>query len=82
MDGGKIKWSRSLESKIIGDISQIDAYKNNKYQMLKEVYPTSSAKDHYCKYKNIWNQLKKNADRKNNDLNNTINQNNGIKPVT
>lgn len=27
--------------------------KNNKYQMLKEVYPTSSAKDHYCKYKNI-----------------------------
>jgi hypothetical protein len=27
--------------------------KNNKYQMLKEVYPTFSAKDHYCKYKNI-----------------------------
>ena len=32
--GGKIKWSRSLESKILGDISQIDAYKNNKYQMV------------------------------------------------
>ncbi len=27
--------------------------KNNKYQMLKEVYPTKSAKDHYCKYKDI-----------------------------
>ena len=32
--GGKIKWSRNLEGKIIGDISQIDAYKNNKYQMV------------------------------------------------
>lgn len=27
--------------------------KNNKYQMLKEVYPTQSAKDHYCKYKDV-----------------------------
>jgi mannosyltransferase OCH1-like enzyme len=26
---------------------------NNKYQMLKEVYPTKSDKDHYCKYNNI-----------------------------
>ena len=32
--GGKIKWSRNLEDKIIGDISQIDAYKNDKYQMV------------------------------------------------
>ena len=31
---GKIKWSKSLSSPIIGKIKQIDAYKNNKYQMV------------------------------------------------
>ena len=39
---GKIKWSKSLSSPIIGKIKQIDAYKNNKYQMIfntqKEVH--------------------------------------------
>ena len=32
--GGKVKWSRNLEGKILGDISQIDSYQNNKYQMV------------------------------------------------
>lgn len=32
--GGKIKWSMKLESKIMGDIKQVDAYKNNKFQMV------------------------------------------------
>ena len=32
--GGKVKWSRNLEGKILGGISQIDAYQNNKYQMV------------------------------------------------
>ena len=31
---GKIKWTKTLTSPIIGGISQIDAYKNNKYQMV------------------------------------------------
>ena len=32
--GGKVKWSRNLEGKILGGISQIDSYQNNKYQMV------------------------------------------------
>ena len=32
--GGKIKWSKQLEEKIKGQVSQVDAYKNNKYQMI------------------------------------------------
>ena len=32
--GGKIKWSKQIEDKIKGEVSQIDAYKNNKYQMI------------------------------------------------
>ena len=31
---GKIKWTKQLAAPIIGGISQIDAYKNNKYQMV------------------------------------------------
>ena len=33
--------------------SSSDNVVHNKYQMLKEVYPTESAKDHYAKYKDI-----------------------------
>lgn len=32
--GGKVKWSRNLEGKILGGISQIDSYQNNKFQMV------------------------------------------------
>ena len=32
--GGKIKWFKNLESKIIGDVKQVDAYNNNKFQMV------------------------------------------------
>jgi hypothetical protein len=32
--GGKIKWSKKIEEKIIGKINQVDAYNNNKYQMI------------------------------------------------
>ena len=32
--GGKIKWKKQIEGKINGEVSQIDAYKNNKYQMI------------------------------------------------
>jgi hypothetical protein len=31
---GKIKWTKTLSSPIVGGISQIDAYHNNKYQMV------------------------------------------------
>ena len=31
---GKIKWTKDLGKTIIGSITQIDAYKNNKYQMV------------------------------------------------
>ena len=31
---GKIKWTKDLGKPIIGSITQIDAYKNNKYQMV------------------------------------------------
>ena len=37
--GGKIKWKKQIEGKINGEVSQIDAYKNNKYQM---IFNTSS----------------------------------------
>lgn len=37
--GGKIKWNKQIEDKIMGEVSQIDAYKNNKYQM---IFNTSS----------------------------------------
>ena len=37
--GGKIKWTKQIEGKIKGEVSQIDAYKNNKYQM---IFNTSS----------------------------------------
>ena len=32
--GGKVKWSKNVEGKILGEISQIDAYQNNKFQMV------------------------------------------------
>ncbi|MBD01403.1 MAG: hypothetical protein CL841_08795 [Crocinitomicaceae bacterium] len=32
--GGKVKWSKNLEGKILGGVSQIDTYKNNKFQMV------------------------------------------------
>ena len=32
--GGKVKWSKNIEGKILGEISQIDAYQNNKFQMV------------------------------------------------
>ena len=32
--GGKVKWSKNLEGKILGGISQIDSYQNNKFQMV------------------------------------------------
>lgn len=31
---GKLKWTKSIESKIMGSPSQIDIYKNNKFQLL------------------------------------------------
>ena len=31
---GKIKWTKQLESKIIGDVRQMDIYRNGKWQML------------------------------------------------
>ena len=31
---GKLKWTKSIESKIKGAPSQIDIYKNNKFQLL------------------------------------------------
>ena len=31
---GKLKWSRQLAGSIVGRVNQIDAYKNNKWQML------------------------------------------------
>jgi hypothetical protein len=32
--GGKVKWSKNLEGKILGGISQIDSYQNKKFQMV------------------------------------------------
>ena len=32
--GGKVKWSKNLEGKILGGVSQIDSYQNNKFQMV------------------------------------------------
>jgi hypothetical protein len=32
--GGKVKWYRNLEGKILGGVSQIDSYQNNKFQMV------------------------------------------------
>lgn len=37
--GGKVKWSKNLESKILGGVHQIDVYKNSKFQM---IFNTSS----------------------------------------
>jgi hypothetical protein len=37
--GGKVKWSKNLESKILGGVHQIDIYKNSKFQM---IFNTSS----------------------------------------
>ncbi len=44
-------FSEVFKKKVIEGVN-IDS-ENNKYQMLKEVYPTQSAKDHYCKYNDI-----------------------------
>jgi mannosyltransferase OCH1-like enzyme len=38
--------------KLLTEGINIDS-ENYKYQMLKEIYPTTSEKDHYCKYNNI-----------------------------
>ena len=32
--GGKVKWSKNLEGKILGGVSQIDSYQNKKFQMV------------------------------------------------
>ena len=32
--GGKVKWSKNIEGKILGGISQIDSYQNKKFQMV------------------------------------------------
>ncbi len=45
-----------FRNNFIGDYNEDGIYydkKNNKYQLLKEVYPTNDIYDHHCKYNNI-----------------------------